>query len=191
MMESIRTFIALELPEKLKAALTQIQRKFMQRSTGVRWVQPAHMHLTLKFLGATRIEAVSEITRVLEETTRGVAPFSYTVSGLGAFPNARNPKVIWAGMQIDDRLGCFQEKLEAGLAALGFPKEKRPFAPHLTLGRVKEGKERKELSTLLETFGREDMGRVESSRVIFFRSDLKPSGPVYSILKDIKLSASA
>lgn len=190
-METIRTFIALELPEGLKAALSQIQRKFMQRSPCVRWVQPAHMHLTLKFLGATRIDTVPEVSRVLEQTTKGAAPFVYTVSGLGAFPNARNPKVIWAGMQIDDRLVSFQEKLENGLAALGFPKEKRPFAPHLTLGRVKEGKERKELSALLETFGGEDMGRVECSRVIFFRSDLKPSGPVYSILKDIELSASS
>jgi len=188
-METLRTFIALELPDIVREKLVEIQRRFMQRTAGVRWVKPDAMHLTLKFLGATREDQVSGVAGVLEQTASGVAPFVVDVAGIGAFPNARNPKVIWAGISFDTRLAGFQEQLETGLARIGFPKEKRSFAPHLTLGRVREGAARKELSSIIDEYGNENIGRVEASRVIFFRSELMPSGPVYSVLKDINLHA--
>jgi len=188
-METLRTFIALELPGEIKDKLTRLQQRFTQRTAGVRWVKPGAMHLTLKFLGPTREDQVSGVAGVLEQTASGVAPFVFDVAGIGAFPNTRNPKVIWAGMSFDARLSTFQEQLETGLARIGFPKEKRSFSPHLTLGRVREGAARKELSSLIDEYGNENIGRVEATRVVFFRSELMPSGPVYSVLKDINLHA--
>jgi 2'-5' RNA ligase len=108
-METIRTFIALELPDELKAALARMQKTFMQSSAGVKWMRPESIHLTLKFLGATSMDKVDIVCGVLDHLTRDVAPFSFDATGMGAFPNSRNPKVIWAGLQVEDRLKVFQE----------------------------------------------------------------------------------
>ena len=190
-MESIRTFIALELPAGLKAGLARMQKTFMQSTAGVKWVRPESIHLTLKFLGATSMEKVSEVCVVLDHLTRDTGPFSFDVTGMGAFPNSRNPKVIWAGMQVEDRLNAFHQNLETALAAMGFAAEDRPFAPHLTLGRLRDGLARKDIAGLIEQFSAERFGRFEADHIIFFKSELKPSGPVYSALKDILLLKNA
>ena len=190
-MESIRTFIALELPAGLKAGLARMQKTFMQSTAGVKWVRPESIHLTLKFLGATSMEQVDTVCGVLDHLTRNVAPFSFDVTGMGAFPNSRNPKVIWAGMQVEDRLKAFHQELETALAAMGFAAEDRPFAPHLTLGRLRDGLARKDIAGLIEQFSSERFGRFEADHIIFFKSELKPSGPVYTALKDITLLKNA
>ncbi len=190
-MESIRTFIALELPAELKAVLARMQKTFMQSTAGVKWVRPEAIHLTLKFLGATSMEKVDMVCGVLDHLTRDVAPFSFDATGMGAFPNSRNPKVIWAGLQVEDRLKVFQEELETALADKGFAAEDRPFAPHLTLGRLKDGLARKDIAGLIERFSSEHFGRFEADHVIFFKSELKPSGPVYKAIKDITLMKNA
>ncbi len=128
-MESIRTFIALELPAELKAGLARMQKTFMQSTAGVKWVRPESIHLTLKFLGATSMEHVDTVCGVLDHLTRNAAPFSFDVTGMGAFPNSRNPKVIWAGMQVEDRLKAFHEELETALAAMGFARGRPSFCP--------------------------------------------------------------
>ncbi|MBN2108238.1 MAG: RNA 2',3'-cyclic phosphodiesterase [Deltaproteobacteria bacterium] len=190
-MESIRTFIALELPAGLKAVLARMQKTFMQRSAGVKWVRPESIHLTLKFLGATSMEQVDRVCGVLDHLTRNVEPFPFDVTGLGAFPNSRNPKVIWAGMQVEGRLKAFHQELETALAAVGFAAEDRAFAPHLTLGRLRDGLARKDVAGLIEQFSSEQFGRFEGDHIIFFKSELKPSGPVYMALKDITLLKNA
>jgi 2'-5' RNA ligase len=186
-MKTLRTFIALELPEDLKEKLSQIQQIFIQNTGGIRWVKPENIHLTLKFLGSTSEDKVEEVFRILEQTVRGFPCFAFTVSGLGAFPNPRNPKVIWAGIQANSQLFSFQKQLEDGLSSIGFSREKRSFSPHLTLGRVKDPQVRKNLRDILEKYIDEDWGNYEASWIIFYRSDLKPAGPVYSILKKIEL----
>ena len=190
-MESIRTFIALELPAGLKAGLARMQKTFMQSTGGVKWVRPESIHLTLTFLGATSMEQVDTVCGVLDHLTRNAAPFSFDVTGVGAFPNSRNPKVIWAGMQVEDRLNAFHQNLETALAAMGFAAEDRPFAPHLTLGRLRDGLARKDIAGLIEQFSSERFGRFEADHIIFFKSELKPSGPVYTALKDITLLKNA
>ena len=190
-MESIRTFIALELPDELKKGLARMQKTFMQSTAGVKWVRPESIHLTLKFLGATSMEKVDNVCRVLERLARDAAPFSFEVSGIGAFPNSRNPKVLWAGLRVEDRLKAFQKALETELADIGFATEGRPFAPHLTLGRIRDGLVRKDIAGLIEQFGAERFGGFTADHIIFFKSDLKPSGPVYEAIKDITLMKNA
>lgn len=187
-MAKIRTFIALELPLDLKKALADLQQDLRSRTDCVRWVKPEHIHLTLKFLGPTEESQVEPIGMVLSNLVKGVAPFRTQVAGLGAFPSSRNPKVIWVGMPGEQRdLLQFQKKLEDALALVGFAKEKRSFAPHLTLGRVREGRGKRELGELIEHFESRDLGNFTADTIIFFRSDLQPSGPVYSALKTIQL----
>jgi 2'-5' RNA ligase len=187
-MAKIRTFIALELPQDLKKALADLQGKLRSRTDCVRWVRPEHIHLTLKFLGPTEEGLVDSIGRILANLAQGLSLFRTQIAGLGAFPNSRNPKVIWVGMPGEQgSLLKFQQQLEDALAPVGFAKEKRSFAPHLTLGRVKEGKGKKELEQLIAEYHNENLGNFAADTLIFFRSDLHPSGPVYSALKTIKL----
>jgi 2'-5' RNA ligase len=117
-----------------------------------------------------------------------MSPFKLYVKGLGAFPNARNPKVVWVGMEDNQqRLVHFQEKLEETLAAIGFVPEKRDYSPHLTLGRVKDSRGKRDIEQLIEKYKNEDLGYFTADTIIFFQSDLQPSGPVYSSLKTIQL----
>jgi RNA 2',3'-cyclic 3'-phosphodiesterase len=187
-MAKIRTFIALELPPGLKQVLGDLQQDMRSRTDCVRWVKPEHIHLTLKFLGPTEESLVEPIGMVLSNLAKGAVPFRTQVAGLGAFPSSRNPKVIWVGMPGEQRdLLLFQEKLEDALALIGFTKEKRSFAPHLTLGRVREGRGKRELEELIGHYESRNLGSFTADTIIFFRSDLQPSGPVYSALKTIKL----
>jgi len=187
-MENIRTFIALELPKELQKKLSEVQHLFRQRVSGVRWVNPGQIHLTLKFLGATAQDMVAAVGRVMQTVAADTGPFLLRVTGVGAFPNARNPKVVWAGITADDRLSRFQQQLEAGLAGLGFGRDDRPFAPHLTLGRVRDGRSRCDLRDTLEQHRGLHVGTFSASQLVFYRSDLLPSGPVYAILKEIQLA---
>jgi RNA 2',3'-cyclic 3'-phosphodiesterase len=187
-MAKIRTFIALELPPELKLALASLQGNLRSRTDCVRWVKPEHIHLTLKFLGPTEEGLVEPVGRILANLAQDVSPFRTQIAGLGAFPNSRNPKVIWVGMPGEQAILIeFQQQLEDALAPVGFAKEKRSFAPHLTLGRVKEGKGKKELEQLITEYQNKDLGNFAADTLILFRSDLHPSGPVYSALKTIKL----
>jgi 2'-5' RNA ligase len=187
-MAKIRSFIALDLPEDLKKGLQNLQDKVRRHTDCVRWVKPDNIHLTLKFLGAIEESQVEPIARILENMTAGIAPFKLHVAGVGAFPNARNPKVIWVGMDDNQqRLVLFQEKLEETLAAIGFAPEKRSYSPHLTLGRVKESRAKRDIEQLIEKHKNQDMGYFTADTIVFYRSDLQPSGPIYSSLKTIQL----
>lgn len=186
-MEHIRTFIALQLPDDLVQELYSLQRLLLNKFSGVKWVEPKNMHLTLKFLGATSPDRITSITALLERAVQGFTAFHLAVSGIGAFPNPRNPKVVWAGIQPEQQLIFFQHQLESALAAIGYAREKRSFSPHLTLGRVRDTRARRDVRALIEEHSRTDLGSFTASRVIFFRSDLLPSGPVYSVLKEAVL----
>lgn len=188
-METLRTFIALDLPEPVRREIIRLQQRLMQHRFGVRWVKPEGLHLTLKFLGATSAEQAAAVAAVLAAAAHGVAPFSMTISGMGAFPNSRNPKVLWLGVAVDDRLRALQARLETELEPHGFPREKRPFTPHLTLGRVREGAGRRELSACIEEHRGQPFGSGEASRLVFYRSELTPAGPVYTVLSEINLHA--
>ena len=187
-MAKIRSFIALDLPEDLKKGLQKLQDTVRKHADCIRWVKPDNIHLTLKFLGDIVESQVGPIGRILENMTSGMAPFKLQVKGFGAFPNARNPKVIWMGMDDNQqRLVLFQEKLEETLAAIGFTPEKRDYSPHLTLGRVKDSRGKRDIEQIIEKYKNEDLGYFTADTIIFFQSDLQPSGPVYSSLKTIQL----
>ncbi len=185
-MGNIRTFIALEIPETLKEKLSRFQEKILQNSRGIRWVKPENIHLTLKFLGPTNEDTVGEISGILQQITQGKTRFPFHAEGLGAFPNTTNPKVIWAGIQSDRRLFSLQKDLDKTLSSAGFPREKKSFNAHLTLGRVKDPRIKRDLRDMLDEYRHIDLGDYEFSRIVFYESDLQPSGPVYSILKAVE-----
>jgi len=184
----IRSFLAIELPETILRQIGEVEEDLKSSHADVRWVSPEKIHLTLKFLGnidESRIEAVFKSIAGLTLTT---PPFPLRVKGIGAFPNVKNPRVIWIGL-LDEKevLVSFQKRLETELEKIGFEPENRPFQAHLTLGRVKSSQGREELVRRMEKYGEKGFGDLQVKSVILFRSDLKPSGPVYTSLREMKL----
>lgn len=185
----IRTFIALKLPEQLTSLLESTQQKLMEYGFKVRWVRPENIHLTVKFLGDIQISDVDRISAVISESVRNFQPFSFYTKGLGVFPGIRRPRVIWVGLGGEvDQISGFQHHLDQSLSAIGYPKEKRPFQGHLTLGRFKGSVHSGKLAEVLNSQSGFVSDTVTIDRVTLFKSDLKPSGAVYSELASIPLT---
>jgi 2'-5' RNA ligase len=185
--EQIRSFIAIELSEEAKKGLARL-RKELERDEHkfVKWVDPGGIHLTLKFLGNIPSKRVTEITEAMKRAAQGISPFLLEISGLGAFPNLKQARVLWVGVGGElDKLSTLQQNIDSALAALGFPKEERPFVPHLTLARIRERTSAPEGSGFGELVGSatfEDKYPVEVEAIKLMRSQLTPAGALYTCL---------
>ena len=191
--EPIRSFIAVELPEEVKSGLHQLQTGLKSpKHTFVKWVAPQSIHITLKFLGNISPQKVTEITRVMEHASEGTSPFTLEIAEVGAFPNLRQPRVLWLGIGGElDKLIAWQQRIDSGLAPLGFAKETRPFTPHLTLARLREGvspADRRDFGELVMKTPVEANYEVKVNSLSLMKSQLLPTGAVYSRLAEVKLS---
>jgi len=184
----IRSFLAVELPEKIQKKIEEVQNDLKSSHADVRWVSPEKIHLTLKFFGNIDELKIDPVVKSVEGPIRTISPFSLKVRGMGAFPHFKNPRVIWMGL-VDEKevLTPFQKEVDKELSKIGFEPEERPFHPHLTLGRVKSSRGRDELVGRMEKYREVEFGDLQVERVVLFRSDLRPSGPIYTPLKEIKL----
>ena len=192
-----RLFTALELPAHLQATLADLQTSFAAQlpPRAVRWVKPDGLHLTLKFYGDVRAERVPEfqagITRAADGAGASAAATPLTLRGLGVFPSPARPQVLWVGLEGDlAPLHRLQTSVEAEAEALGYPPDARPFAPHLTLGRVRARLSPAELDLLL-AFLRgahaEPLGEFYPSRLSLMSSDRRPMGAVYTAIHAVAL----
>ena len=192
-MEKIRAFIAIELDESIKDGLTELQERLKGKVPrgSARWVRPKGIHLTLKFLGDVPADQIGEITRALQKSCQGFAPFSLSCGGLGCFPTLKRPRVVWVGIQEETgTLAQLQKAIEENVAPLGYPTEKRKFSPHLTLGRVQRRVSSGDRRRLGELVGASEigmLGQMEVRSVNLIRSDLRPSGAVYTRLAEVEL----
>lgn len=192
-MAILRAFIAIELDQSVRAGLDQLQRRLRAEpiSGFVRWVAPSSMHLTLKFLGDVDSARVPGVLAALQTACAGVAPFDLAVRGAGCFPNFQHPNVVWAGLTGQVQAATLlAQRIESECAQLGFEPEERPFSPHLTLGRVKReagSSERQQLGDLVRRLNINQLGQVHADLVHLMRSELRPSGAVYSSLGSVKL----
>jgi len=184
-LEYLRTFIALEIKEDIKKMLVAVQQKIGAETDGIKWVKPKNMHLTLKFIGPTREDKTDDISNTIENIAGSLNSFTASVSGFGAFPNRNNPKVIWAGLKADEVLFKLQTDIDVSLEPLGFVRGKRPFSPHLTIGRVRDSRAKKKLRDVFENI-KVDTNSFEAGSITFYKSDLMPDGPVYTVLKSIQ-----
>lgn len=184
---SVRAFIALPLPDEVRDVLIEVRNRLEAESerNAVRWVGPDNLHLTLKFLGATPEERLPAIAATLETAASSVRPPSLRLGPLGAFPSPNRPRVFWAGLEGDvQAIGSFYAELEQGLAKLDIPPDARPFSPHITLGRAREGAPPpalQRLGVLLPEL--QPPALVFNVReVVLFGSILRPGGPLYTRL---------
>nr|MQY55587.1 RNA 2',3'-cyclic phosphodiesterase [Dehalococcoidia bacterium] len=139
-MEKIRAFIAIELPDPVKDSLSSLEDRLRPAEHPyVKWVDPQGIHLTLKFLGNIAADQVPRIIEAITLASQGTSPLKLQIGGLGAFPNLQRPRVIWVAVTGEvDPLIALQRGIDQALVPLGFAIEKRPFSPHLTLGRLRE-----------------------------------------------------
>ena len=187
-MESIRTFIALELAPEIQKHLGQIQAELKKSGADVKWVDPSRIHLTLKFLGNLSLKLLEEIKVIIDQLAREHKRFELKVSRVGAFPKVEYPRVIWVGIEGGSEQALrLAENLEQQLIHLGFLKEKRPVKAHLTLGRVRSARNRTQLKELLlsVTFPEKTM---LAEVLTLFKSTLTPQGAIYQPLHEARLS---
>lgn len=194
-MSTLRTFIAVELSEEVKAQLRGLQGHLREQVSpqSVRWVRPEIIHLTLKFLGDTPMAKVEEVKAALSLAAAAARPFRFTVGGIGCFPNSRRPRVIWVGLQ--EHTGALlqlRDLIEDHAAPLGFPTERRRFHPHLTLGRVHRRATKSEVREIGQVVATSAIGTVcdmAAASVSYFKSDLRPSGAVHTTMFEVGLGA--
>ena len=184
----IRSFLAIELPRAILKKIEDVQGDLKSSHADVRWVSPDRIHLTLKFFGNIDESKIDPIAKSMGGLTHALSPFPLKVRGLGAFPHLKNPRVIWMGL-VDGKevLTSFQKELEEELEKIGLEPEGRSFHPHLTLGRVKSNRGREELVGRMERYREEEFGDFQVERVILFKSDLRPTGPIYTPLRELRL----
>ncbi len=192
-MNTLRTFIAVELDDELLGNLTRVQDRLRGQVAprSVRWVRPEGIHLTLNFLGDTLPDQVEQVKLALDQASSEVTPFSFTVGGVGCFPNTHRPRVVWIGLhEPTGTLSRLRNAVESHVAPLGFPAENRPFHPHLTLGRVQRGASKSEVREVGAVVASSAVGTIDEmrvTRVSYIKSDLRPSGAVYTTLHEAQL----
>jgi len=186
--ETLRAFLAVELPEGVRTSIEKLQRRLSTARFPVRWVAPANIHLTLKFLGdipRTRIQSVAE---AMELTCREFVPFPLKGKGVGAFPGFKKPRVLWVGLTMGvPEVRALQVRIEQLLEARGFPREDRPFRAHLTVGRMKGGVQGGDLARSLVACSDFETDAFQVGAVALFESDLQRTGPVYTRLREVPL----
>lgn len=149
----------------------------------VKWVRPETIHLTLKFLGEIEPDLVEEIHLALGEVAARHEPFGLVARGLGCFPRLEQARVVWVGLEGETwRLMALQREVEGVLVELGFPREERPFRPHLTLGRVRSPGARQALVSRIRSMEQVQVGDLRVEALAQFRSELLPGGARYTRL---------
>ncbi|HEA47091.1 MAG TPA: RNA 2',3'-cyclic phosphodiesterase, partial [bacterium] len=183
-----RTFIAIKLTPEIASNISKLQEELKRTGAQVKWVKPENIHLTLKFLGQITSEELEKVKLTTRETLKPFKSFEISVSGLGAFPKINYPRVIWVGVDKGkEELKKIALSIEKNLARISFAKEKRPFSPHLTIGRVKSSRGRERLIEILTGNKISNLGNIRVTKISLVKSELTPQGPVYTSLEEIDL----
>jgi len=183
--KSIRTFIALEIEDAAKDRICEIQDKIkLSNSIKGSWVAKNNLHLTLKFLGDTRLKYVEAVKDKIAECCKGISSIKCELVKIGIFPEAKSPRVIWVGIKDETNvIANLSKKIEENIFELGFKKEKRDFKTHITICRPRQILNPDQFRLLMEELDR-DFKAVEFNinKLTFFESKLTPQGSIYTPL---------
>lgn len=181
----MRLFVAIDLPQDILDALARLVNR-LRPLARISWTRPETWHLTTKFIGEWPEDRLAEI----EGALRGLAalgPIPIEVRGLGFFPNARAPRVFWAGVEAPESLRQLARDTEQALTLLGIQRERRPYSPHLTLARIKEPVRLEGLHEAISRLPSTRFGAFRADRFCLYRSTLQPSGAMYRRLAEFAL----
>jgi 2'-5' RNA ligase len=185
-MPIIRTFIALPTSIDVQQKMAAVQSILKSTESDIVWELQDKFHITLKFLGAIEHSNIESLSSILSKSMENFPAFEITYNSLGAFPSINNPRTIWIGTKSNQPVLDLQFSVEQICCAFGFHKEERPFHPHITLGRVKGTHNLDRLTDAIKTVTFEPM-QSRCSELLLMKSDLRPSGSIYTILKSFSL----
>ncbi len=189
-METIRAFIAIPIPDDIKSEFATAQARLRKAGGDVRWVKPGNAHITLQFLGNTPVVKIELIQSALSRVAASHRTVDIAIAGLGVFPSPKRPRVIWIGIvEGAGALGSLQAALVGEMRNLGFQSEKRPFSPHITLGRVKSGRNLERIRSALNADREFQAGSFRATEIHLIRSVLSSEGPTYTTLFSAPLLA--
>ncbi len=180
----IRSFLAFELPQDVKRIIREVSRAGKELPLDLRWVKPDNIHLTVVFMGNVSEDKVQPIGETVKEVCARFEPFDARPETLGFFGSRRHPRVLWIGLYGDIKpMGHFRNALQKKLKPFGIKTEKRPFRPHLTLGRFKKGaRPWPHLDQMISEYSNLKGQSCSLGELVLFKSDLKPGGAVYTKL---------
>ena len=178
--KTFRSFIAIEIPGDLKESLIRIQERFRKTGERVSWVKPGGMHITLKFLGDIEEESISQIGEEIGHVCSNRDPIKVKLCGAGVFPNMKQPRILWIGIREGAKeIQQVFEALDPRLSEIGFPRDKRPFRPHVTLGRIKHLRDRQGFAVIVKENQDSEVGTMTAKSIQLMESRLRPEGALY------------
>jgi 2'-5' RNA ligase len=183
---AVRTFVALELSESARTGILSVVDELRRRGIRASWARESTLHLTLKFLGDVEERALPEVVEAVSRASRQVSSFTLETRSLGAFPSPQRPRVLWVGVEAPDALYQLARDVDAELGRLGFPRERKRFHPHITLGRVRDERAASVLSVFEDMSVPREVTEVRELRVM--KSTLRPQGAVHELVDAVPLS---
>lgn len=178
---TMRCFVAIDLPQQVKARLSQLQQAMGGLDRDVRWMKPDQIHLTVKFLGEIPDRRINDVCRILSQLAASFIPFELQVGGTGVFPTRGPARIIWAGIvSPPTALLGFQDRCEEAFCLLDVAREDRPYHPHLTIARVRAGQRAADIiRQVVGAHTRWTAGSFMVHEIVLYQSLLDRSGPTY------------
>lgn len=188
MIAAMRAFIAIEIPAEVRDVLAACCAELAKLPATASWTKPGNIHLTLKFLGEIPEESQSSIHQAMQRAATGIGSFGLKLQGLGAFPNLRRPRVLWAGLGGEvEAAKDLQSRLEEECSKIGLPRDDKKFSPHLTLARLKEVHDPRRWTQGVEAYRIAEKS-FQVAALKLFRSELHPQGAQYTVLAEAQLA---
>ena len=193
-MDSMRCFIAIDIDENMRKAFADLEQQMQTRTRGeninksdVKWVQPEHVHITLKFLGEVKDEQISEVCNIVGELAKQSKGFELDMESVGYF-GGKSARVLWVGSgRGKEELGLLAGAIDERLSLAGWPKETREFSGHLTLCRIRNTLAGLKLAQMSKEYEGFKLGTVSVEALSVYQSELTPSGPNYTVLVKYEL----
>ncbi len=185
--ETVRSFLAIELDEDLVPKILDVQKEFKKTNSNIKYVPSQNMHFTLKFFGNIDLDMVEDISVAVLKVIKDYSSFDLNIKKCGCFPNKNVIKVLWLGLDEGSPIKDLQRDLDKEFKKLGFKKE-RNFISHLTIGRVKSPKGKKEIRNAIEKLENIEIGQMTVSKICLKKSTLTPQGPIYEDIKVFELN---
>jgi 2'-5' RNA ligase len=176
--------ISVATANALAGAAETLARRAKDAGVDIRWIPPVNYHITIRFLGWTRTEAIGAVRDALDAAAGGTSPLSFRTTRLGAFASLDRASILWAGVEEPGRLAELARRIDAGCTRLGYPAERRAFHPHVTIGRLREARAVREVVLPL---AEQMFGDTALDAITLFESETKSSGSVYRELHKIRL----
>ncbi len=177
-----RSFIAVEIDatEEIRTFIRDVEAT----DANINMVDPDKIHITVKFLGDVDEDIVPAIGEKVRFVLEDRGPFVLNLKGVGAFPSLDYMKVVWIGTDEKEEFSEIAHRMEEELVALGFDREQRSFSPHITVGRVKGGRNKNRLRAVLDDYREHDFGKQKVNKLKLKKSELKREGPEYTTIKE-------